>query len=159
MKCFVSGLSVLRSHAHPNASERRRGRRGLVRRGGANALVVSKLGRFFHDRGVVVVATTDGLGKVVHGVTGLIVGGHEESVQEEIKYHAKNLPERRKTSMSLMDRVSGVAAEEAKSVKSPMKSPQERRLTMNSSMLVPVTTAAPKRGGAASWDVNRPDYT
>lgn len=98
---------------------------------------------------MVVGVTTDGLGKVVHGAAGLIFKG-ELGEEEEMyaDYDAKALPERRKGSMSLVDRVSGVIETDPKGSNSPAK-PVPRPMAANS-MLVPIPGLTTGKG---NWDL------
>ena len=89
---------------------------------------------------MVVGRTTDGLGKVVHGATGLIIKREKgELGQGHAEYHAKDLACRRKASMSLMDRMTEVVDTSDEALVAPAKkrpnNPSSR--TASSSLLVP----------------------
>jgi hypothetical protein len=106
---------------------------------------------------MVVGRTTDGLGKVVNGATGLIFKGEKgELGQGHAEYYAKDLACRRKESMSLMDRVTVVVdtSDEALLAQAAAKKPPSANhsSTPSSSLLVPAATT-PGRASMGSWDV------
>jgi hypothetical protein len=105
---------------------------------------------------MVVGRTTDGLGKVVHGATGLIIKREKgELGQGHAEYHAKDLPCRRKASMSLLDRVTEVVdtSDEALMAQAAAKKRSSNNPLMPASSLLVPPAAAPGRGSMGSWDV------
>lgn len=106
---------------------------------------------------MVVGRTTDGLGTVVRGATGLIIKREKgELGQEHAEYHAKDLPSRRKASLSLMDRVTEVVDTSDEALLMAQAAAKKRPLNPSvapaSSLLVP-TAATPGRQSMGSWDV------
>jgi hypothetical protein len=104
---------------------------------------------------MVVGRTTDGLGKVVHGATGLIIKREKgELGQGHAEYHAKDLACRRKESMTLMDRVTEVVdtSDEALGARAAAKKrPSNSSSAPTSSLLVPALII-PSRPTVASKD-------
>jgi hypothetical protein len=87
-------------------------------------------------------ATLDGAGKVVNGATGLIFKGQNDDNEEDyVEYHAKDLLSRRKASMSLIDRVSGVVQPSSSHSKEE-KPGNAMRQHAASSLIVPGTSKA-----------------
>jgi hypothetical protein len=104
---------------------------------------------------MVVGRTTDGLGNVVNGATGLfgVKRGEKGQTIGQAEYHAKDLPCRRKAALTLMDRVIEVVdpSDEAL-IAAATKQPNTSRTTASASWLVPAA-ATPGRASMGSWDV------
>jgi hypothetical protein len=91
----------------------------------------------------------DGAGKVVKGANGLIFKGDKELTGDGYDdYDAKNLRSRRKTNMSLFDRLG--SSERSKPPKEVSRKNKSNSLQA-SSLLIPMTTTSGKSG--SSWDV------
>jgi hypothetical protein len=104
---------------------------------------------------MVVGRTTDGLGNVANGTAGFFgVKRGKGQGEDQAEYHAKDLPCRRKGTMSLMDRVTEVVdtSDEAL-ITAATKQPNTSRTPASSSLLVPAAATPGRAAKMGSWDV------
>lgn len=97
---------------------------------------------------MVVGTAWDGAGKVVHGATGLIFKhGNGESAEEYAEYKASEMESRRKTGMSLMDRVSSNASNTSSAASEEDKLARAPRMNISS-----IPTVLVDNHTKQSWD-------
>ena len=105
-----------------------------------------------HATSLVVGATLDGAGKVVHGATGLIFRGDRDDTPDDyVEYDAKDLSSRQIGSKSLVDRINRVVEEESPSSEA-RNARMYRARSASASVLAPAGKMSNAGGSKQNWD-------